>query len=68
MLRGSEREVGEKLKKDDAKQIYVNYYGIAASKARIESLVGQAVSFLDFLGAKADMLVQLAGLIGRRSS
>ena len=66
-IEGTEAEVGKKLKKDTEKQTYVKHYGIAASKARIDGLVEKAVLSVAFLGAKADMLVQLANFIGHRS-
>jgi geranylgeranyl diphosphate synthase type II len=67
-VEGSEREVGKKLRKDTEKQTYVRYYGIPASKARIDELVGKAVSSVEFLGPKSEMLVQFAYFIKRRSS
>lgn len=66
-VEGTEAEVGKKLKKDVAKQTYVKHYGITASKARIEGLLEKAVSSVAFLGARADMLIQIANFIGRRS-
>ncbi|MGD0228776.1 MAG: polyprenyl synthetase family protein [Syntrophorhabdales bacterium] len=66
-VEGTEAEVGKKLKKDMEKQTYVRYYGVSASKARIEALVDKAVASVRFLGAKADMLVKIANFIGRRS-
>jgi len=67
-VEGSEADVGKKLKKDWEKQTYVRYYGVAASKARIEALLKKAVESLAFLGKRADMLVQIANYIGHRSS
>ena len=67
-VEGSEAEVGKKLKKDAKKQTYVRHYGVAGSKARIDSLVEKAVASLRFLGPRADMLVQAANFIGHRSS
>ncbi len=58
-VEGTEAEVGKKLKKDTEKQTYVRYYGVAASKARIDSLVDKAVASLRFLGPRAEMLVQV---------
>ncbi len=66
-VEGTEAQVGKKLKKDTEKQTYVRYYGVAASKARIDALVGKAVASLRFLGPGADMLVQVANFIGHRS-
>ncbi len=66
-VEGTEAEVGKKLKKDAEKQTYVRYYGIAASKARIDSLVNKAIDAVRFLGTGADMLVQAANFIGHRS-
>ncbi|MGD0487474.1 MAG: polyprenyl synthetase family protein [Syntrophorhabdales bacterium] len=66
-VEGTEAEVGKKLKKDTEKQTYVRYYGIAASKARIDALVNKAIAALRFLGPGADMLVQVANFIGHRS-
>ncbi len=66
-VEGTEAEVGKKLKKDVAKQTYVKHYGITASKARIEGLLEKAVSSVAFLGARADMLIQIANFIGHRS-
>jgi geranylgeranyl diphosphate synthase type II len=66
-VEGTEAEVGKKLKKDTGKQTYVKHYGIAASKARIDGLVEKAASSVAFLGAKADMLIQIANFIGHRS-
>ncbi len=66
-VEGTEAKVGKKLKKDAEKQTYVRYYGVAASKARVDGLVGKAVASLSFLGPRADMLVQVANFIGHRS-
>ncbi len=66
-VEGSEAAVGKRLKKDTEKQTYVRHYGIAASKARIESLVDKAVASLEFLGKRANMLIQIANFIGHRS-
>jgi geranylgeranyl diphosphate synthase type II len=66
-VEGTEAEVGKKLKKDMEKQTYVRYYGIAASKARIDGLVNKAIASLRFLGPRADILVQVANFIGHRS-
>jgi geranylgeranyl diphosphate synthase type II len=66
-VEGTEAEVGKRLKKDTEKQTYVRYYGIAASKARIDALVNKAIAALRFLGPGADMLVQVANFIGHRS-
>ena len=66
-VEGTEAEVGKKLQKDMEKQTYVRYYGIAASKARIDGLVNKAIASLRFLGPRADMLVQVANFIGHRS-
>jgi geranylgeranyl diphosphate synthase type II len=66
-VEGAEAEVGKKLNKDTEKQTYVRYYGISASKTRIEELVEKAISSVAFLGPKADILVQIAKFIGHRS-
>lgn len=66
-VEGSEAEVGKKLNKDAEKQTYVKHYGVAGSKARIESLADKAVASLAFLGERASMLIQIANFIGRRS-
>jgi geranylgeranyl diphosphate synthase type II len=66
-VEGTEAEVGKKLKKDTEKQTYVRHYGVAASKARIDSLVNKAIASLRFLGPRADILVQVANFIGHRS-
>lgn len=65
---GNEAEVGKKLKKDAEKQTYVKHYGIEASKARIDDLIDRAVSSVQFLGPRADILIQFANFIGHRSS
>jgi geranylgeranyl diphosphate synthase type II len=66
-IEGTEAEVGKKLKKDTEKQTYVRYYGVSASKARIDRLVDKAVTSIQFLGAKGETLVQIADFIGHRS-
>ncbi len=66
-VEGTEAEVGKKVQKDAEKQTYVKHYGIAASKARVNDLIGRAEESLAFLGSKADMLVQVARFIGHRS-
>ncbi len=65
---GDEAEVGKKLKKDSDKQTYVKHYGIEASRAKIDDLVKRAVSSVQFLGPRADILKELAHFIGHRSS
>jgi geranylgeranyl diphosphate synthase, type II len=67
-VEGNEEEVGKRLKKDVDKQTYVKHYGIAASKEKIEKLIRQAVSAIDFLGPNGHVLFEFAGFIGRRSS
>jgi geranylgeranyl diphosphate synthase, type II len=64
---GTEAEVGKRLRKDADKQTYVKHYGIAASKARIDELIGGAEEVLACLGPKSDMLVQIARFVGQRS-
>ena len=66
-VEGTEAEVGKKLKKDAEKQTYVKYYGVAASKSRIDELVDRAVASVGFLGQRADMLLKMAAFIGNRS-
>jgi geranylgeranyl diphosphate synthase, type II len=67
-VEGDESEVGKKLKKDVDKQTYVRHYGIAASKERMAQLVEKALSSITFLGAKGDILAEIAGFVGQRSS
>jgi geranylgeranyl diphosphate synthase, type II len=67
-VEGDESEVGKKLKKDVDKQTYVRHYGVAASKERMAQLVERALSSIAFLGAKGDILAQIAGFVGQRSS
>jgi geranylgeranyl diphosphate synthase, type II len=66
-VEGVEAEVGKKLNKDSEKQTYVKHYGIAASKARIDELIGKATESLAFLGPKGDTLVRIATFVGSRS-
>lgn len=65
---GDERQVGKRLKKDEAKQTYVKHYGIEASKARIEELINQAIASIECLGPDGETLVELARRMGDRSS
>jgi geranylgeranyl diphosphate synthase, type II len=67
-VEGDEGEVGKKLKKDVDKQTYVRHYGVTASKERMAQLVERALSSIAFLGAKGDILAQIAGFVGQRSS
>jgi geranylgeranyl diphosphate synthase, type II len=67
-VEGSEGEVGKKLKKDADKQTFVKHYGVDASRKRIAELVDNALSAIAFLGSGGDILVQIAGFVGQRSS
>ena len=67
MQKGTEAEVGKKLRKDTDKQTYVKHYGIAVSKGRIDELIRRAEEVLSCFGRKSDMLVQIARFVGQRT-
>jgi geranylgeranyl diphosphate synthase, type II len=64
---GDEEQVGKRLKKDAGKQTYIKHYGIVASKIKLEQLVEEAVSSVEFLGEDSRILADLARFIGHRT-
>ncbi len=67
-VEGSRQELGKSSGKDEAgrKATYPALYGLEASRRIAEDLVEKAVGELGFLGAKAEILRQLARFITNR--
>lgn len=65
---GDEEIVGKRLKKDAGKQTYIKHYGTVASKIKLEQLVEEAASAVEYLGENSSILTDLAHFIGNRAS
>jgi geranylgeranyl diphosphate synthase, type II len=66
-LEGNEELVGKRLKKDTGKQTYIKHFGPVASRIKLEQLVEEATSSVEYLGEDSAVLVGLARFIGNRA-
>ncbi len=66
-LEGNEELVGKRLKKDTGKQTYIKHFGPVASRIKLEQLVEEATSAVEYLGEDSAVLVELARFIGNRA-
>jgi geranylgeranyl diphosphate synthase, type II len=66
-VEGDEEVVGKRLKKDTGKQTYIKHYGTVASKIKLEQLVEEAITSVEYLGEAAGILTDLARFIGNRA-
>jgi farnesyl diphosphate synthase len=66
---GRELDAGKRVRKDEAqgKVTFVQLLGIEGARRKVSALLSEAIQHVEGFGARAELLVQLAGFVGHRN-